>query len=304
MSSRKIYRIIVLFTIGINMAQVRCQKSTSYDPVTMDPVLIDIANPAKMIEQPPEFISHGSRLNGIIYLAQGKGPHRTILLLHGLPGNERNLDLAHALRRVGWNVMFFHYRGSWGSEGEFLPTHCVEDVHSILQILHNPTVQSKYRIDGDKVVVIGHSMGGAMAVIAGAQSSFVKGVVTIAPANMVAVLQTAPPEQRSGFNESIHQDLALNPPKEPTFTADISSNKKLFNLPNHADSLATKPCLVIHGLRDEAVPIHCHAEPLIQALKEAKAPDCIYAVFDADHGFSDKRITLTRTIVDWLEERF
>ena len=43
----------------------------------------------------------------------------TVILLHGFPGNERNLDLAQAIRRSGWNAVFFHYRGAWGSGGVF-----------------------------------------------------------------------------------------------------------------------------------------------------------------------------------------
>jgi len=58
--------------------------------------------------------------NAIVYEAQGAGPHPTVVLLHGFPGNEKNLVLAQALRRAGWNVVFFHYRGSWGSGGPLL----------------------------------------------------------------------------------------------------------------------------------------------------------------------------------------
>ena len=58
--------------------------------------------------------SHGMRMPGLAYLAAGNGPHPTVLLLHGYPGNEKNLDVAQALRRLGWNVVFFHYRGAWG----------------------------------------------------------------------------------------------------------------------------------------------------------------------------------------------
>ena len=47
----------------------------------------------------------------------GAGRRPTVVLLHGLPGNEKNLDLAQAIRRAGWNVVTFNYRGSWGSPG-------------------------------------------------------------------------------------------------------------------------------------------------------------------------------------------
>ena len=58
-------------------------------------------------------------INGVAYLAGGAGPHPTVILLHGLPGNEKNLDLAQAIRRDGWNAVTFNYRGSWGSPGVF-----------------------------------------------------------------------------------------------------------------------------------------------------------------------------------------
>lgn len=47
-----------------------------------------------------------------MYMAAGAGPHPTVLLLHGLPGNEQNVDLAQSIRRAGWNVLTLHYRGS------------------------------------------------------------------------------------------------------------------------------------------------------------------------------------------------
>ena len=71
--------------------------------------------------------SGGSKLNGLLYVANGAGPHPLVILLHGYPGNERNLDLAQALRRAGNNVLYFNYRGTWGSGGEFLPSRALED---------------------------------------------------------------------------------------------------------------------------------------------------------------------------------
>lgn len=65
--------------------------------------------------------SHGADMDATFYLASGAGPHGTVLLLHGLPGYESNvdLDLAQSIRRAGWNVLLFHYRGTWGTAGHF-----------------------------------------------------------------------------------------------------------------------------------------------------------------------------------------
>jgi uncharacterized protein len=48
-------------------------------------------------------LSHGARINGLMYLAAGSGPHPIVIFLHGYPGNERNLDLAQAAgHRCNW----------------------------------------------------------------------------------------------------------------------------------------------------------------------------------------------------------
>ena len=58
---------------------------------TMDPPSIDRSYPPSM--EPVAITSHGARLNGIIYVALGSGPHRTAILLHGYPGRCAILSL-------------------------------------------------------------------------------------------------------------------------------------------------------------------------------------------------------------------
>src|SRR6266436_1598048 len=91
-----------------------------------------ISDPAPDSVHPPRSAqalvpSHGLGMNALFYLAGGVGPHPTIVLLHGFPGNEQNLDLAQSIRRAGWNVLYFHYRGSWGSEGDFSFSNAMQD---------------------------------------------------------------------------------------------------------------------------------------------------------------------------------
>jgi dienelactone hydrolase len=62
--------------------------------------------PATVTEFP--ILSNGSRMPGFMYIAEGPGPHPTVVLLHGIPGNEKNLDIAQSLRRAGFNTLFFN----------------------------------------------------------------------------------------------------------------------------------------------------------------------------------------------------
>src|SRR6185437_8162027 len=93
-----------------------------------DPVH-DARNPATV--EVLHIPSGGVEINGLAYLAAGAGPHPTLVLLHGLPGNEKNLDLAQAVRRAGWNAITFNYRGSWGSPGRFTFAGNLEDAPNV-----------------------------------------------------------------------------------------------------------------------------------------------------------------------------
>src|ERR1700722_11389593 len=108
--------------------------------------------------------SHGSMLNALVYVAAGAGPHPAVILLHGFPGNERNLDLAQHIRRAGWDVLYFNYRGAWGSPGDLSFSHGIEDTAAAIAYLRQPATAKTLRIDSSRIVLIGHSMGGFMAV--------------------------------------------------------------------------------------------------------------------------------------------
>src|ERR1017187_4816274 len=91
--------------------------------------------------------SHGALLNAFVYVAAGAGPHPAVILLHGFPGNERNLDLAQDIRRAGWDVLYFDYRGSWGSPGAFSFSHAIEDTAAAITLMRDPEMTWLFRLD-------------------------------------------------------------------------------------------------------------------------------------------------------------
>ena len=127
-----------------------------FDPVTGDDPEIDHQFPSKLEHLTID--SDGSTMLGVMFRAKGEGAHPTAVILHGFPGHERNLDMAHVLQRAGWNAVVFHYRGAWGSGGAFSFSNMVEDVHACLEYLRSPEWLDV--VDGDRITLIGHSMGG------------------------------------------------------------------------------------------------------------------------------------------------
>src|SRR5262245_41426791 len=91
---------------------------------------VDTAHPARA--ETLHIPTGGVQVNGLAYIAAGAGAHPTVVLFHGYPGIEKNLDLAHAIRRDGWNVVSLNYRGSWGSPGTFSFKGNLEDAKAVL----------------------------------------------------------------------------------------------------------------------------------------------------------------------------
>lgn len=140
--------------------------------------------------QTMQISSHGALLNALVYIAAGAGPHPAVILLHGFPGNERNLDLAQDMRRAGWDVLYFNYRGAWGTPGDFSFVHGIEDVAASLAYLRQPDVAKALRLDPNRIVLMGHSMGGFMTVQGAAADPAIKAFAMISGADMAGRTQS------------------------------------------------------------------------------------------------------------------
>jgi dipeptidyl aminopeptidase/acylaminoacyl peptidase len=273
------------------------------DPIVMDPVTVDRAYPPAL--EPVVIQSQGAKLNGIVYVAQGAGPHPAVIVLHGYPGNERNLDLAHAIRRAGWNVLFFHYRGAWGSEGRFSIVRAIEDVHAALAFMRSPYSSRNYRIDPDRLAVIGHSMGGYIAVEAAAADPSLPCAASLAGANLgkFGELAQQSSEFASQLADYIDDANAIVGAAGKAAVARWMEHAQEYDLRRLVPKLIGKSLLLIGAQGDTIVPLDQHHEPLVKALRKGGHGDLTVETLDADHVFSSRRIALARIVVRWLNTR-
>ena len=226
--------------------------------ITTDPAP-DKANPATI--ETFQIPSHGSMLNALAYIAEGPGPHPVVVLLHGFPGNEKNLDLAQAIRRDGWDVVYFDYRGSWGSPGDFSFTHSIEDTQSAIAYLRDAANAKKLRSDPAYIVLIGHSMGGFMARYVGAQDAGIKFVGLISAADMgVDKVQSLKPGQEKMANAALAAHFAaegmapLAGCTPESLAKEVVANAAAWNVPALGTE-ARKPLHARHHLRRRPRPI-------------------------------------------------
>ncbi len=271
------------------------------DPVTHDPATVDLTHPPDL--RAFTFESAGDRVLGCIYLADGPGPHPTVLLLHGCPGNERNFDLAQALRRCGWNVATFHYRGAWGSGGTFSVAKALEDVTAALAFLRRPAVAADFRLNPERIVPVGHSMGGFAALVAAAADPRVPAVAGLAAFNfgLHARLMRQVPAIHARTLEAFE---GLVPPLQGAtaegLVEEMAARRGDWNLVDRVAALTARPVLLVAAAQDElAVPL-LHHRPLAEAFEETDAPAFTARTFDDDHIFSRSRIALARTVAAWL----
>jgi pimeloyl-ACP methyl ester carboxylesterase len=265
--------------------------------ITTDPAP-DRAHPAAM--QSFQLPSHGAALNAFVYIAAGAGPHPTVVLLHGFPGNERNLDLAQSLRRAGWNVLYFDYRGSWGSPGDFSFTHCIEDAASAIAYLRDPAHATKLRVDPKEIVLVGHSMGGLVALETAAADPTIRGVVTLSAADFgITHILDLPAEKRHLAAKTIAERLAeegmapLAGTSPASLANELIANATAWNFAGLAPKLADRPVTIITSDDGLAPP----SDALVEALHKAGAHAVSATHMATDHSYSDHRIALEQTVL-------
>ena len=238
-----------------------------------------------------------------LFVAEGAGPHPTVLVLHGFPGVQQNADIALELQDNGYNAMVFHYRGAWGSHGTFSFHHVLEDVQAVLAYLRQPDIAAAHRIDPERIALVGHSMGGFAACMTTAQDAGVKACASIAGFNFGERF-----ERITGRHEAVAQEEAnlhaatvfLNGASGKALLAEVQEEGKAWNLIHRAGQLADRPLLVIGGEFDAPAPVEEHHLPFVEALQKAGARALEHAVLPGDHNFSDRRKELVQMVRQWL----
>lgn len=250
----------------------------------------------------PLRITNGdATLLGTVYIAEGAGPHPTVVLLHGFPGSELNLDLAHAIRRAGWNVAYFHYRGTWGSGGEFSFGNALDDVEAVLKSLRGESLAGNYRIDTTRIALIGHSFGGFLALKVASTDPGISCVAAMAPGNLGLYGQmiVANPELGKVNWDLIDKEKAVRGYSGQQSALDLEAHAEDWDLRATATALSTRPVLLLHGARDQLVRIVEH-QMLVEAFEAAGADRFSSLVLPTDHYFSTNRMELADHLIGWL----
>ncbi len=285
--------VIAALALTLAAAPALAQTVAIPQAVIADPP-VDAKSPARL--EVVHIPSGGVSINGIVLVAAGAGPHPTFVLFHGLPGNEKNLDLAQAVRRAGWTVVTINYRGSWGSPGSFSFGQNLEDAEATLAFVRDPANAAKLGIDPARIAIGGHSMGGWVTAQTLAREPGVLGGVAISPGDLGAMGVIARSSRAPIVATMADNREALAGVTPESMTDEVAAHGAEWSFATLAPKLKDRRLLVLYS-NDF---VKSNAEGLIAGVKAAGGTRVESAYVPTDHSWSDKRITLEALVINWL----
>ncbi len=234
------------------------------------------------------FQSGNHKIVGVMYPAVGEGPRPTLILLHGIPGTEKNFDIAYRMRDLGWHTLIPHFQGAWGSDGDYDMTTQPDDAQAAVDFLLN--TRAAWTVDPARIAVLGYSLGSRAALVSAHRDSRIGAVISLSGV--------------ADFDElMLSQEFYSNAApvlRNATPKALSAQWAKLGGAENPIGIIGQLHCpiLIVHGTEDEFIPYW-----MAPALHEASGKRATFqAIEGADHTFTQHRSVLVASVSQWLEQ--
>jgi len=245
-----------------------------------------------------EFIGHqGLKIAGLFQAAPATEVRQGVVLAHCFTCSKDFKVLAwisRGLAERGYSSLRFDFSGLGESEGDFRRTTLSTDIEDLAAAVRWMEAQGI-----ETVALLGHSLGGAAAILAASRLPAVRSVVVLGTSWQVGwrVRQLLTPVRRRMLEETGEVELRINDRDFPITAAFLS------DLERHSlkDVVATwdKGFLVVHGVEDDVVPL-ADSQLLFSS---ARNPKAFISVPDAGHLFAESRTrahALSAMIAGWI----
>ncbi len=212
-----------------------------------------------------------------------------VVVGHGVTSHKERpwqTRLCDRLAEAGVDSVRITFAGNPGSDGEFAdatPTKEVEDLISVIDALPS----------GRVVVYAGHSMGGAVGVMAAAREPGIRGLVSLA--GMVHVHEF----MQRVFGHLEFGQAMLDKPHCPWNEALVEDAQRIGSLTELAAQIEV-PWLLVHGTADELVP---YQDALDIHAAAGGRPELV-SLDGVDHRFSEHEGVMADAVIDWVRRQF
>ena len=257
--------------------------------------------------------NHSVKLKGKFYAVEDKeGSFPTLILLQGFTGNDSDvLGLGKQLVQSNINVLTFINSGVAPSEGLFSFNNSLTDIEAAYQFVLKPENITKFNIDTTSIIIGGHSFGGGLAMTYAITHPEINQVLSISGndwgENFKEYIRN--PAYKAQIDASVERRIKSGKAKFETgglpseMVADgIDRINPSLYLKRNAGLLAPKKNLLVCGWNDNVVSIDRYILPLYRELQEKEASQVKIKAFQDNHGFSNTRNELAKTIVNWINE--
>lgn len=218
----------------------------------------------------------GTPLHGWFIPGRGVKSKATVVFSHGNAGSlGHHLGFVIWLAEAGYNVLMYDYRGFGKSGGAVDRRGMIDDVKAAFTC-----ACKRADVDSKRLVSFGHSLGGAKSVTALGESP-VKGLRAVVIDGAFASYQKMARVIGGQLGESLVSDELA--PKD------------------FVSKLSPVPLLVVHGTKDEVVPVSQGR----QLFETALEPKTLFEVKTGRHGDSLSRDdgAFRKRVLVWLAEK-
>lgn len=268
-----------------------------------------IGIPAQDTQEPEAFRieNEGVELQCYFHRAQGEGPFPTIILLQGwASGRTDSLQIGAILAGSGINSFTMHYRGTYLSRGVYTFKDLMKDLDFIYNLLKTEKYQKKYKIDTSKIIMGGHSHGGAMSLTYAATNPQIKYVFSVGAPDLAQMAREYKnnPQLAEMLNASFARREAPEGPVRGGVEAlrDMVENPDMHDLRKLAPQFKGRKMLLIGGWEDSGPVVENHLVPFYRALKRAGVEDVKIIMYHTDHSFQNVLKQLAADILEWISE--
>jgi uncharacterized OsmC-like protein/alpha-beta hydrolase superfamily lysophospholipase len=226
----------------------------------------------------------GDALSAKLSLPANQNPHNYVVFAHCFTCT-KNLKAIHniskSLTGLGFGVLSFDFTGLGESEGEFADSNFSSNVNDLLA-----AVKFLEKDFQSPTLIIGHSLGGAAAILAASKIDSIKAIVTIGtPADTEHVLKLMK-ENLETIMEAGEAHVDIGGQQftiKKQFIEDVRDQSLTETL-----SKLRKSILIMHSPQDRIVGIQNSAE----LYKSAHHPKSFISLDGADHLLSNKEDSL------------